>query len=411
MSQPENAKCTLVFHLNYGDSGVVSVVEIDNLNVTVRALSSAPSSGEKDISRRALFLGLNDNGKALIYNPVTQAIAIEKACPADVNPSYSYVDKKNNRIWFVNDGDKETGNDALNCPQGGASVMVFSLDETPQLLKCICVGRGHHVISYIADQAFVSNLLDGTIMVLGNDDTDEANYLNILDTINLLEPGKEKTSEVDVPNNAFPHGMVYSSKTGKLYNLNNGYGTIAVIDPGKKEIINRIPLSVSSNLLMSPDELFLIGKGADRKSNSEHVMGRLSVVDLRTEKVVTVLDVPDYYPSTYRFSLDGSKLYVTSAATGKGVQRDNLKIDTVLVYDAQALPELKLINKLKVGLADCGRRPLAFAGGYVFIPNPSDGTMSVLDSKSDEILTTVKVGEPGCKEILFSFWQESVSGS
>jgi len=411
MSQPENAKCTLVSHLNYGDSGVVSIIELDNLNVTVRALSSTPSSGEKDISRRALFLGLNDNGEALIYNPVTQTITVEKACPADVNPSYSYVDKKNKRIWFVNDGDKETGNDALNCPQGGASVMVFSLAETPQLLKCICVGRGHHVVSYIADYAFVSNLLDGTIMVLGNDETDEARYLNVLDTINLLEPEKEKKDDINVPNNAFPHGMVYSSKTEKLYNLNNGYGTIAVIDPFKRDIINRIPLSVSSNLLMSPDELFLIGKGADRKSNSEHVLGRLSVVDLRTEKVVTVLDLQDYYPSTYRFSLDGSKLYVTSAATGKGVQRDNLEIDTVLVYDAQALPELKLMNTLKVGSADCGRRPIAFANEYVFIPNPSDGTISVLDSKSDEVFTTVKVGEPGCKEILFSFWQESVSGS
>jgi len=411
MSQIENAKCTLVSHSNYGDSGVVTVIEIDNLNVTVKELLSAPSSGEKDISRRTLFLGLNDNGEALIYNPMTQIITAVEECPADVNPSYSYVDKKNNRIWFVNDGDKETGNDALNCPQGGASVMVFSLDETPRLIKCICVGRGHHVVSYIADQAFVSNLLDGTIMVVGNDEKDAKNYLNVLDTINLLEPEKEKTGDIDVPNNAFPHGMVYSSKTKKLYNLNNGYGTIAVIDPVKKEIINRIPLSVSSNLLMSPDELFLIGKGADRKSNSEHVMGRLSVVDLQTEKVVTVLDVKDYYPSTYRFSLDGSKLYVTSAATGKGVQRDNLVIDTVLVYDAQALPELKLINTLKVGAADCGRRPIAFSNEYVFIPNPSDGTMSVLDSTSDEVFTTVKIGKPECKEILFSFWQGSVSGS
>ncbi len=411
MSQLENTQCTLVSHLNYGDSGVVSVIEIDNSNVVVKALLSESSSGEADISRRVLFLGLDEEGAALLYNPVTRKITTEKGCPADVNPSYSYVDKKNNRIWFVNDGDKETGNDALNCPQGGASVMVFSLGEKPQLLRCICVGRGHHVVSYIANYAFVSNLLDGTIMVLGNDETDAASYLNILHTINLLEPKKEKETNVDVPNNAFPHGLVYSSKTEKLYNLNNGYGTIAVIDPVKKEIIKRIPLPVSSNLLMSPDELFLIGKGADRKSNLEQVMGRLSVVDLRTEQVVTVLDLPNYYPSTYRFSPDGRKLYVTSAATGKGVQRENLEIDTVLVYDAQALPELKLMKTLKVGVADCGRRPIAFSKGYVFIPNPTDGTMSVLNGESDEVFTSVKIGDPGCKEILFSFWHGSVSGS
>jgi len=79
MSQIENAKCTLVSHSNYGDSGVVTVIEIDNLNVTVKELLSAPSSGEKDISRRTLFLGLNDNGEALIYNPMTQIItAVER---------------------------------------------------------------------------------------------------------------------------------------------------------------------------------------------------------------------------------------------------------------------------------------------------------------------------------------------
>jgi len=188
-----------------------------------------------------------------------------------------------------------------------------------------------------------------------------------------------------------------------------------VINPVSQRIEQRIELEVSSNLLLSPDGRFIIGKGADRKSDAEHVVGRLSVVDALTGSVETVLDVPDLYPSTYRFSPDGGKLYVTSAATGKGVQRDNLKIDVLQVYDASALPALKLIREVPVGRADCGRRPIAFissaaGAGLVLVPNPSDGTISVLEGDSDETLETVTVSDRPINEFNFSFWDGAVSG-
>jgi YVTN family beta-propeller protein len=169
-------------------------------------------------------------------------------------------------------------------------------------------------------------------------------------------------------------------------------------------------MKTSSNLLLSPDGRFLIGKGADRKSHAEHVIGRLSVMDGVTNTLAKIVDLPDVYPSVYRFSADGQKLYVTTAATGKGKQKENLKLNSLLVFDSSALPELRLIKEVPVGLADCGRRPIAFITqgkdeGRIFVPNPSDGTLSILDSATDSVTETVKIGAANLTEVNFSFWK------
>ena len=227
---------------------------------------------------------------------------------------------------------------------------------------------------------------------------------------------RKKSGDDSIPNNAFPHGKEFSARTGKIYSLNNGYGTVAVIDPVSASIEGRIELKKSSNLLLSPDGRFLISKGADRKSDAGHVLGRLSVIDTDSNSVVTTLDLPDVYPSVYRFSPDGSRLYVTTAATGKGSQRENLDITSLLIYDATVLPELKLIRRVTVGKADCGRRPIAFyapSGEPVrtFIPNPTDGTVTILDGSNDEVLDTVSISDAPISDINFSFWRGDIYGA
>jgi len=184
---------------------------------------------------------------------------------------------------------------------------------------------------------------------------------------------------------------------------------VAVIDPLSNSVETSVAMKVSSNLLLSPDGRFLIGKGADRKSDTEHVIGRLSIMDALSNTLTGTVELPDIYPSVYRFSPDGRKLYVTTAATGKGKQKDNLKLDTLLVFDTSALPAIKLIKEVRVGRADCGRRPIAFIdqgrhGVRVFVPNSSDGTLSILDGADDSVLETVKLGKPDLAEINFSFW-------
>jgi len=145
------------------------------------------------------------------------------------------------------------------------------------------------------------------------------------------------------------------------------------------------------------------------------VQGRLTVVDAVSGTVEGMLDLPDLYPSTYRFTPDGTRLYVTSAATGKGVQRDNLKKNVIQVYDTSALPALRLIREITVGHADCSRRPIAFVeqNGQVqtvLIPNPTDGSLTLLGGADDEVMDTIKISDGPVGEFSFSLWDGRISG-
>lgn len=408
---------SVVCHLDYGDHGEVCVINHQDGTTHARTLPATEASGEP-LARRTVFLGLDDQEQAVLLNPVTKEVTKSSSCPSDIYPAYAYLDPGSNRIWFMNDGDPKTGNDTLNCGENGASVTIVDR-SSGELLKTLCVGRGHHVATFVDNTkhgavTYLSNLIDGSIDVVGNDPGKET-FLTVIETINLLDSTKEKDENVNIPNNAFPHGKVFSSVSNKLYNLNNGYKAISVITIDDNTISATVEMPVSSNLLLSPCGRFIIGKGADRKADPDHVMGRISVMDVEKEAIVAHSDLQDVYPSTYRFSPNGEKLYVTTAATGKDAQRDNLALNALLVFDAKALPELKLEKTVAIGKADCGRRPIAFlnrsdASALVFIPNPTDGSLSVLDEASDEIVETVKLTDKPVKELLFSFWRSDIHG-
>ncbi len=407
---------TIVCHLDYGDQRKISIVKQRDGKISTVRLDQSPALGG-DINHCHKFLGCNANDEAIVMDPATKTITTTATPPADIGFAYAYRDPSSTRVWFVNDGDKR-GNDALMCGGVGSPVSIINKDgESAEHLESLCVGRGHHMTAFtqavdgsgnIPNRAFSSNLQDGTISVIGNDPSDAVSFLKTIVTINLADPRFEKDGTAELPNNAFPHGMEFSPLTGKVYNLNNGYGTIAVIDPLTHEIESTIEMKVSSNLLLSRCGRFLIGKGADRKSNAEHVLGRLSVVDAVKGEMGTVLDLQDMYPSVYRFNAAGDKLYVTLAATGKGAQADNLITGLTQVYDTSNLPELKLIKEIKHETTSAGRRPIAIMenGPYIFVPNPTHGTLTIIDGHSDEVVNTVDVGEGGMKEFSFSFWND-----
>ncbi len=401
----------LVSHIGDGAEGSVSIVKPSGEGFVVVQVPVAVTP------KSAIFLGVNSSDHVVLMDPVSKVISTQEALPADAFPAYAYRDTDGQRIWFMNDGDKKAGCDEINCGTEGSSITVMLQNGgSSELEKVVCVGRGHHVTAFTAPfesalevplRAFVSNLKDGTISVLGHDPKESDTWLKVIHTINLYDSSCDEAGS-DLPNGAFPHGMEYSSTTGKLYCLNNGYSTISVIDPVTNKIENTIEMAVSSNLLLNPDGRFIIGKGADRKADDKHVIGRLTVLDVVTQKIISVLDLPDIYPSTYRFNADGSKLYVTTAATGKGEQRYHLKKSQLLIFDTSNLPEMKLIKEVDVGEADCGRRPISFLKQgeqtpYVFVPNPTDGTLTILSGVDDRILSTVNLGRKGT-EFNFSFW-------
>ena len=410
-------------HINKGKAGAVVSVSHDGEKTTVNKIPLVNSDSSE---REQVFIGLAADGAVIQMDANSQAVKHDETFLAESYVPYAYPHFDGDTHWYSYDGDKESGEDRQACPNGGAPMLVVRNNgESAEIVKMVCLGRGHHVVAFsaptatnaaIPKQAFVSNLLDGNIVVLGNDPADAEHYLQVIKIIDLCEADKEKSGEHCTPNNAFPHGMAFSPLTGKIYSLNNGYASIVVIDPVSLEIDSRLQMKKSSNLLLSHDGRYLIGKGADRKTDPEHVMGHISVVDVMSGNTEASLDLPDVYPSTYRFNRDGSKLYVTTAATGKGTQRDNIKMDLLQVYDTSALPEIKLVKEVKVGVADCGRRPLAYIASNdgpdrLFIPNPTDGTLTVLDGATDEVLETIDIDDGDANEISFSFWDGEVFGS
>ena len=395
---------SLAYYASDRRAGSISVIQSAAGKISVAGLPLSAESGA-DAARKPILIGVAEDHRIVLLDPLSKEIRLADAFPPDAFPAHLYSDPRSSRGWFMNDGDKATGNDTLNCGDSGSSVTVVehSGSTHAKWLKTICVGRGHHQAAFtyptpgapqVPGRAYISNLQDGTLSVIGNDPNDAGSYLQVLNTINLCEPDKEEGgAAMVVPNKAFPHGLAFSAHSGKLYNLNNGYGTIAIIDPLSAEIEERIPFKGHSNLFASPDGRYLIGRGADRKSDPEHVIAKLSVFDVVAKKVVASLDLPDIYFSKYYFNPESSKLYLTTAASGSPQQQDKLKTDVVLIFDMSALPRLELMKELKIGTSGA----LAFHAvngrtQRVFSSHSAVGAVVILDGESDTPLESVSVG-------------------
>jgi len=396
---------SLAYYSSNRKIGSLAVVECRDGKTAVRTLPLDSESG-LEAALKPLLIGVTGDCKVILLDPQNKKLSINNALLSDAFPAHLYSDPGSERDWFMNDGDKESGNDALNCGDKGSSVTVVENTGSAQAkwLKTLCVGRGHHQACFaypspsaprVPMRAYISNLKDGTISVIGNDPADAASYLQVVATINLCEPEREEgAGGLTVPNNAFPHGLAYSPLTGKLYNLNNGYGTVAVIDPLSNVIEERIAFKGHSNLFVSPDGRYLIGRGADRKSDPAHVIGKLSVLDVTTQAVVDKLDLPDIYISKYYYNPEGTKLYLTTASSGSPEQQKSLKTDVLLVLDMTALPKLKLLKEVKVGSSGA----LAFYGENglsrrVFSSDSQAGSLVVLDADQDTVVETIAVAE------------------
>ncbi len=388
-------------------TGNISIIKHDGIT-SIKEIPLDPAT-DTEKPYKPVFLGISRNEKVILMSPASKEIYLADRFPTDAFPVHAYPDPYSDRVWYMNDGDKQTGNDTLNCGTQGSSVMVVNLDkadqsESAKVLKTICVGRGHHNATFSAPsksapnvphRAFISNLKDGTLSVIGNDPDDEESWLKVVATINLCNVEKEENGETGIPNSSFPHGTDYSPLTGKLYCLSNGYEQIQIIDPIKNIIESTIELKGSRNLLLHPAGQFLIGKGADRKSDAEHIFGELPIIDVLNKAVVGIIKIPDVYAAKYTFSESGDKLYLACAASGNDTQQQNAKTDIIQVYDTSALPNMPLLTEIKVGQAQCGSRSadiLMQQDGktpYVFVTNPTDGSVSVIDATSNTVIETV----------------------
>lgn len=398
---------SLAYYASDRKKGTIAVVHCAGGITEVKPLPAVPAS-DGDAALKPVLVGMTKDLQVILMDPGTKKLEFSSTLPEDTFPAHIYSDPRSKRDWFMNDGDKETGNDTLNCGDKGSSVTVVENTGSAraQWLKTICVGRGHHQATFVyptsaapqvPNLAYISNLKDGTVTAIGNDPGHSSSYLQVVATVNLCEPEREEgAAGLTIPNNAFPHGLAYSPLNGKLYNLNNGYGTVAVIDPVTNVIEERLAFKGHSNLFAVPGGRYLIGRGADRKTDPNHVIGKLSVLDVKTQKVVAKLDLPDIYISKYYFNPEGTKLYLTTASSGSPEQQKHLKQDALLVFDVKALPKLKLIKELRIGSSGA----LAFhvedgRSRWLFSSHSEAGTLVVMDAADDEVVEIIPV-TAGC---------------
>jgi DNA-binding beta-propeller fold protein YncE len=166
-----------------------------------------------------------------------------------------------------------------------------------------------------------------------------------------------------------------------------------VIDPASNRIEARFPFKGHSNLFMTPGGRYIIGRGADRKSDPNHVIAKLTVLDVTDNRIVGKLELPDIYISKYYFNPEGTKLYLTTSSSGSPEQQANIKADALLVLDLTVLPSLRLARELRLGTSSGSLAFLASGGAtmLVFSSHGEGGAVAVIDGARDEVVETVAV--------------------
>jgi len=395
---------SLAYYAGDRKTGAVHVVSFNKGAVDNYAMPVSPDT-EREKNLKPVFIGVTAQKQAVIMDPKSKQISVQSDFPCDAFAAHDYPEPNSHRVWFMNDGDKETGNDTLNCGDQGSSVTVIENagHDTAHWIGTVCVGRGHHQALFVkpsADDAdalkrvYISNLVDGSISIIDNDPADNTTCLSNIGTINLFNAQSDDAGQSQ-PNKAFPHGLCYSHISKKLYCLCNGYGDIAVIDPASLQLERRIAFTGHSNLFATPDGRFLIGRGADRKSDDEHVMAFISVYDVENDVVCDRMNLPDIYISKYFFSPQGETLYLTTAVSGNDVQQQHLRSDALLVFDMKAMPTLHLLAELRLG-APAGTLDFAVNDNgieAVFVATAETGSIAVIDGEH-HLVDSIRVCEP-----------------
>ena len=410
-------------------NGTVSVIEHrDAANTLAASIDLFSSVGDMASStRNHLFVNLGSTNQTAALDPIGASATFKKFIQVGQRPVHIYRESPDGtRIWVLNDSDSKTGVDtvtpACNTAQAGSVSVIQNHDEggdetgnAGAVLATICVGKGHHKAAFsvpgaagspaetVPIRAFVSSIKDGTITVIDNDPA-STNYLKVISTINLCDQSKEPATTPPtvcpaVPNSAGPHGMFYSPVSGKIYNNNETYGTVNVINPSFDPAAPSSAIEQTFDLgaglagatYLSPDGRFIIVRGA--QSNASGVTGKLTVIDV-TNNSRTTVDLPNVNPADLVFTSDGKTLYIPSA--GSATPAAGQKSNVVLVFDSTALPALTPTAEIAVGATAAGRAlGILEHGGAateVFVTNRADGTVSVIDAGTNAVVDTLQIG-------------------
>ncbi len=396
--------------VNNRDSKTLSVVGTDTQG-NLRIISTMGAAGEFEgnvlgdmqvSNGEWVFVNLTAGHKVATIDPLSGATPIwEDNILTGTRPVHIYRDPMDGEvIWSMNDGDSTDGNDSLRCGGVGTSVTVLHNSHIgaggnpPSAVGTTCtLASGHAVTAFsrptatdanIPKYAVVTNEKGGQMAFLDNNQA-SGTYRQMVARLDLCTdagqaslapPGPacddESTTALTVPftaNGSKPHGIRWSQLTGKIYSFQEAYREIVEVDPkavvlgsshNQAAITRRISLNGTpyTSYGITPNGRFLFLRGRDIAANSDHIIGKLAVVDLSAAGALVITALPDLLdvvPSTFKFTPDGQRMYLLASdtATGTGNQLVNQKKNRLFIFNPSTFPAapqlLAEVNLLQAG--------------------------------------------------------------
>ncbi|EPG73035.1 hypothetical protein LEP1GSC058_4012 [Leptospira fainei serovar Hurstbridge str. BUT 6] len=355
----------------------------------------------------------NSNIVQIIQVAVEQTIL--KTIPVGMNPVEVVVDPNNtDHHWTMNNGNA-SGIDSILCSSEAnpnvSSISVVHDDPDPVIIAyihaSICLGKGAHKVAFQTVSPFlalVTNQSDNTVSVID----DDSNSPTFLGSPGINPPDTNGAILRTITVGTSPLNIAYSSFMNLFYVYNTGAGTISVIDPNGNAGTGALlgsSLTVGSGYTVMKTDVtgrYLILSGTDITTSGSLAYGILRVLDLADPTGATFgfIRVPKAGFSDFQQSPDGKRLFVASAVSGTSTQIASINSNAFYIFESSYLLNPNLVRTATVGLSDQPYRTFSInaMGGSVknlFVPNFSDGTVTIIDGMSYNPLTTVLVnGNP-----------------
>ncbi len=307
---------------------------------SLERVAALPLSGASEVHATpdGSLVWVLSRGTATVASLDTRSLTFRYRVPVGTRPVHSFIEPGYERIWVGNDDSADV------------SVIELATGEEARVLT----GTGHHDMAMVPGPdgalrfVYVSNETDGNMIVL--DGTPE------LVTNVVVGPA--------------PHGIDYSSATGKVYNCSGDEeNSVEVIDPDAGHtVVARVPLPARCSYLRVSDD------------DPRVAFATLAAVDLLARIDLATLEVETFDAGDYPDELElvGDRVFVA-----------NVLAPTVSVVDLSE----GTTRTIEVGYSHVheghGHRTLRRFDDRVFVPNDEDHTVSVIDVESETVITTL----------------------
>ena len=207
----------------------------------------------------------------------------------------------------------------------------------------------------------------------------QANYIFVSnensDTVVVLDKSTKKIIKI-IETGGRPRDLKFNKDYSKLYVVVSQENHILEIDTEKLEIIDSFDTG-------DDPEIFDIDTKNKLIAVSNEDDNELTLIDMRTKKIIESIKDVGVEPEGVNFNPDGSLIYVTSEGTS-----------SVLIID----PFKKKIIK-EVLVESRPRRGLFVNNGDEYwVSNELSGTVSIIDTNMQEIKKTIKFSLKGIKD-------------